>query len=31
MENILDQYETVHPSDAKIWFKAVKTSDFFDQ
>jgi nitrite reductase (NADH) small subunit len=28
MENILDQYETVHQNDAKIWFKAGKTSDF---
>jgi nitrite reductase (NADH) small subunit len=28
MEEILSQYETVHPSDATIWFKAGKTEDF---
>jgi nitrite reductase (NADH) small subunit len=28
MEEILNQYETVHPSDAKIWFKAGNVSDF---
>jgi nitrite reductase (NADH) small subunit len=28
MEEILNQYETVTLSEAKIWFKAGKTSDF---
>lgn len=28
MENILDQYKTVHPDDVKIWFKAGKLKDF---
>ena len=28
MEEILSQYETVHPNDATIWFKAGKVEDF---
>ncbi|KFF05536.1 nitrite reductase small subunit NirD [Flavobacterium reichenbachii] len=28
MEEILNQYETVHASDATIWFKAGKVEDF---
>ncbi len=28
MENILQQYETVHPADVKVWFNAGKTTDF---
>jgi nitrite reductase (NADH) small subunit len=28
MENILDQYQTVNPTEVKVWFKAGKTTDF---
>lgn len=28
MKKILNQYETVHASDATIWFKAGKVEDF---
>jgi nitrite reductase (NADH) small subunit len=28
MENILDQYQTVNPTEVKVWFKAGKTIDF---
>lgn len=28
MENILEQYETVHPNDVKTWFKAGIIKDF---
>ncbi len=28
MENILNQYKTVHPTEVKTWFKAGKTTDF---
>lgn len=28
MEEILNQYQTVHPTDVKIWFNAGKTANF---
>jgi len=30
MEAILSQYESILESDVKVWFKAGKTSDFFE-